>query len=219
MLAQRLLLFALMSVASAIPASATLVTYTMPTAFAAGNADQTFQTITFPIGPNGASYTDPTTGVVFNDNSSLVGIDTPVGWPTGSSLEATACALPDTCTTALTITLPSSVTSISMDLGLLNFSGFQIAVANSGGGLFTLNTGSAGSNPLFLGFRSDSPFSTFILATEESVSNLTLDNIQVGTPIGDTAPPDTPEVPTMLMIGSGLVMLRFGKRWTSRPGR
>ena len=229
MFTQRFLVSALLLACGAIPASATLTTYSSLSTFTAGNTDQTFQNITFPSGNNGTTYTDPTTGVVFSDATSLVGIGTPAGWPAGSSLQASDCGSPTSCTTTLTITLPSAVTSVSLDLSLQNFNQFQVTASNTGTGCltssancFTQNTQSSPTTPNFFGFRSDTPFTTFTVATEDFVSSITLDAMEIGTPTGGgggggpTDPPDTPEVATLLMIGSGLVMLRCGRRWMPR---
>jgi hypothetical protein len=219
---QRFLVSALVLACGAIPASATLTTYSSLSAFTAGNTDQTFQNITFPSGNNGTTYTDPTTGVVFSDATSLIGIGTPSGWPAGSSLQATHCGSPGSCTTTLTITLPATVTSVAMDLGLSGFNAFQVTVSNGVDAPFSSNQEQSSlSTPLFYGFASTSPFTTFTISTEDPVNDLLLDAMEIGTPTsggsgGGGDPPDTPEVATLLMIGSGLVMLRCGRRWMPR---
>ena len=59
-------------------------------------------------------------------------------------------------------------------------------------------------------------------ATQAWAQSLILDNIQIGTMTGSGGsggggdPPDTPEVATLIMIGSGLIMLRCGRRWMPR---
>lgn len=218
MYTKRFLVFALLLACGAIPASATLVNYSTLADFTAGNTDQTFQNITFPSGSQGTTYTDSTTGVMFTDGTSLVGVPFPVGWPAGSSLQATNCGSPGSCTTTLTITLPSAVTSVALFAGPDNFQPFQISVSNGVDPQFSSNQSqNPVTNPFFFGFRSDSPFTTFTIASEDNVSSVFLDSMEVGTPTGDAGPPpDTPEVATLLMIGSGLVMLRCGRRWMPR---
>src|SRR5580698_2757434 len=164
----RILSAMLVLACGAIPASASLTTYTTLSTFTAATLSQTFQSITFPSGNDGTSYTDTSSGVVFSDSagigsSFLDGIASPNGWPSGSSLEATNCSSgSSTCTTTLTITLPSAVTSVSMDLGLQSFNSFQLTVSSSGGGTFNQNLESGGlTTGLFYGFVSDTPFSSF----------------------------------------------------------
>jgi hypothetical protein len=157
--------------------------------------------------------------ISFADVTGLVGVGSPAGWPTGSTLEANHCTSSAGCT--LTITLPSAVTSVSLFAGLSLFSPFQVTISNGVDTPVSTNQEQGSlSTPIFYGFRSDSAFTTFTIATEDNVSNLFLDAMEIGTPTGSgggpTDPPDTPEVATLLMIGSGLVMLRCGRRWMPR---
>jgi hypothetical protein len=216
MYTKRLLVSALLLVCGAIPASATLVNYSTLSAFTAGNSDQTFQNITFPSGSEGTTFTDSTTGVVFSDITGLFGVATPAGWPVGSTLQANQCSSSGGCT--LTITLPSAVTSVSLFAGLSGFNAFQVTISNGVDAPFSTNQEQSNlQTPLFYGFRSDSPFTMFTISTEDNVNSLFIDSMEVGTPTGDAGPPpDTPEVATLLMIGSGLVMLRCGRRWIPR---
>jgi len=220
---QRFLISALLLASGAIPASATLVSYSDLPTFTSATSGQTFQNITFPTGSDGTSYTDPTTLATFTDVTGLVGVASPTGWPTGSTLEANHCSSSSGCT--LTITLPAAVTSVSLDVGLQAFNEFQITVSNTGAGCststancFTQNLESSSTSPSFFGFQSDSPFTTFTIATEDNVSNLFIDSLEIGSSggSGPSDPPDTPEVATLLMIGSGLIMLRCGRRWMPR---
>jgi hypothetical protein len=218
----RLLVFLLVLACCAIPASATLTTYADAASFNLANPGNTF--ITFPPTVSGTNYTDAATDVGFSDaggTSTLEEILTPSGWPTGSSLQATACSpSPSGCITTLTIDLPSAVTSVGMYIGLQSYNDFQIAVSNTGGGSYSANNiVSTPSSSTFFGVSSDSPFSTFTIATESYFPSITIDDLQIGTSGGgggDGGDAQAPEAATFLMIGSGLIMLHFGRRWLPR---
>jgi hypothetical protein len=214
---QRFLVSALLLASGAIPASATLTTYTDLPTFTSATSGQTFQNITFPTGSDGTTYTDPTTLVSFSDVTGLVGVASPTGWPTGSTLEANHCTTSGGCT--LTITLPSTVTSVGLFVGTDNFQGFQVTVSNGTDPTYSSNQAQNPiTTPFFFGFNSTVPFTTFTIASEDNVSNLFLDSIEIGTSGGSSPsdPSDTPEVATLLMLGSGLIMLRCGRRWMPR---
>lgn len=217
MFTQRFLVSALLLASGAIPASATLVSYTDLPTFTSATSSQTFQNITFPTGSDGTTYTDPTTLVSFTDVTGLVGVASPTGWPTGSTLEANHCSSSAGCT--LTITLPSTATSVGFFVGTDNFNPFQISVSNGTDPTFSSNQAQNPiTAPFFFGFTSTVPFTTFTIASEDNVSNLFIDSMEIGTSggSGPSDPPDTPEVATLLMIGSGLIMLRCGRRWMPR---
>jgi hypothetical protein len=213
----RLLVFLIVLACCAIPASATLTTYTDLPSFTAATTNQTFQNIAIPSGNDGTSYTDPTTGIEFSDSTGLIGVTAPGGWPSDSSLEANHCGSNSGCT--LTITLPTAVTSVSLYAGLSGYNAFEVTVSNGVDAPFSSNQEQSSlSTPLFYGFVSTTPFTTFTIATEDNVNNLFLDNIEAGTSGGGGGGGDaqTPEAATFLMIGSGLVMLHFGRRWLPR---
>jgi hypothetical protein len=197
---------------SAIPVSAALTTYSTLSSFNSATSSQTFSNITFPSGSDGTSYTDIASQVVFSSANGLTGIPTIGTWPAGSSLEV----LNSGSTNVLTITLPSLVTSVSLYLGPQNFSNFNIDVANTGGGTYDngAEEQSSGTTPVFFGVTSDSAFSTFTVTTFASVDHLVIDGVEIGTSGSDQA--QTPEVATFLMIGGGLLMLRYGRRWLPR---
>lgn len=207
--ALRILVSLLVLACGSIPVSAALVTYTTLSSFDAATTGQTFDNITFPSGSDGTSYTDPTSQVVFSSENGLTGITAPSGWPADSALENVNSG----ATNVLTITLPSLVTSVSLYLGPQNFSNFNIDISNTGGN--TYDNGaleqSGNSTPVFFGVTSDTPFSSFTITTYNSVDHLVIDGVEVG-----TSDAQTPEVATLLMIGSGLLMLRFGRRWLPR---
>ncbi len=217
MFTQRFLVSALLLGCGAIPASATLTTYTDLPTFTSATSGQTFQNITFPSGSDGTTYTDPTSGVVFSDITGLLGASSPSGWATGSTLEANHCTTGGGCT--LTISLPGTVTSVGLFVGTDNFQPFQISVSNGTDPTFSANQAqNPATTPFFFGFNSTVPFSTFTISSEDNVSSLFLDSMEIGTSggSGPTDPSDTPEAATLLMIGSGLTMLHCGRRWMPR---
>ncbi len=206
----RILASLLVLACGAIPASATLTTYTTQSSFNAATTAQSFQNITFPSGSDGTSYTDPTSQVVFSSGNGLTGITAPTGWPTDSSLEISPNA---SAINILSIVLPSLVTSVSLFVGPQDFSAFNIDITAAGGNSYhnggEIQTGSV-MNPVFFGITSDTAFSTFTITTFANVDHIAIDGVQVGQ---SQEQAQTPEVATLLMIGSGLLMLRFGRRW------
>lgn len=207
---------------AAIPASATLQTYTDQSSFiTATTGNQNFVNITFPSGALTNPYTDLITSTVFSATTGLSGTASPSGWPSGEVLKMTSCSSGTNCPT-LTITLDSAVTAFDMFFGPQNFSNPTVTVNNSGGD-HLINGGmmqSSISTPLFFGFVTSTPITTFTIQGAVPVDQWTFDSVQVGTP---NAP--TPEAATIFLIGGGLLMLRFGRRWlpqrssTPRPAQ
>jgi hypothetical protein len=199
----------------AIPASATLTTYTALPSFTAANTDQTFQNITFPSSGNqGTTYTDLLTLVAFSSGSGLTAIPSPTGWPSGTAIEVTPNSA---MTKILTIALPASVTSLGMYLGPQNFNNFEIIITDAAGASDNFDYGAfhqsySDSSPVFFGLRTNSPITSFTIKTYGPPDDLALDSVMIGG--GSTS--ETPEVATFLMIGSGLLMLRYGRRWMPR---
>ena len=198
--------------ASAIPALATLTTYTDQSSFIAATAgNQNFTNITFPPGPLSDPYTDLVTSTIFSATTGLSATSSPAGWPTGEVLKMTSCG-GSNCPT-LTITLASAVTSFDMFFGPQDFSTPSVTVDNSGGGTYfnSLLQQPNGTTPIFFGFVTTTPITTFTIQGAASVDQWTFDAVQVGTP---NTP--TPEAATLFLIGGGLLMLRFGRRWLPR---
>lgn len=210
--AKRLLISILVLGLRALPAYASLLTYSTASSFNAANTDQTFQNISFAQGNLGTSFTDALTSVVFSASAGMTGAMQPSGWPAGTVVEITNS--PNTNT--ITVTPPSSVRSVAFYAGSgLAFNTFNIAASNTGGDNF--NNGSfqqsSSTAPVFFGVRSDTPFVSISVQTFGSnpvpVSDI-LDDVEVG------SPEQTPEAATMLLIATGLFMIRYGGRWLPR---
>lgn len=198
--------------AAAIPASATLTTYASQSAFvAATTGNQTFTNITFPSGPLTNPFQDLVTSTIFSATTGLSGDSNPSGWPPAEVLEVTKCASGTNCPT-LTVTLPSAATAFDMFFGPQDFSNPTVTVDNSGGDHFVNGTmiQPNGSTPIFFGFVTSAPITTFTIVGAVPADQWTFDDVQVGEPAA------TPEAGTLFLLGGGLLMLRFGRRWLPR---
>jgi hypothetical protein len=127
-------------------------------------------------------------------------------------------AVPGTGTAfdTITIALPANVYAFGVDLLYLQTgsSGAPYLISVNGGSNLTggAPTGLPGSN--FFGYSSTTAITSITIYMGGEQSSLGLDNLELGT----TADAQTPEAVTFLMIGSGLLMLRFGRRWLPRVG-
>jgi hypothetical protein len=106
-------------------------------------------------------------------------------------------------TGTILIALPTNVRAFGVDL---NSSGpLGVTVAYSAGGNFshlaTLGGGASG----FFGVRTDAPISNLIFSTGV-ISKGSVDNFEIG------AQAETPEVATLLAIGTGLIAMRWMRR-------
>lgn len=109
----------------------------------------------------------------------------------------------------ITITLPAGVYAFGVDL--LNANNWNptapfLVQADSGS---QLSTATAVSLPgsVFYGYRSATPISQVTIYSGNPNLLLGLDNFEIG-----EQPPAVAEVSTLLMVGSGLFMLRFARR-------
>jgi hypothetical protein len=200
-----------------LPAHASLLTYSTASSFNAANTDQSFQLITFTQGVLGTTYTDGTTLVVFGGTSSLIGTTPPSGWPAGTVIE-----IPSSSTTnIITITPPASVTSLAFYAGPdLAFNTFSIMASNTAGDVCSPACGNIFSQsdatvPVFFGLRSTTPLVNIRIETDaNNVVHLPdiLDNVEIGTP-------ETPEASTLLLVATGLFLVRYGRRFLPKAKR
>ena len=207
--------------------------------FLSDNSSLTFSNITFDngtwtTGPGGAVL-DSGTGLTFigcltswSDCSSgssnatvLSGLTYPGTWDGGSDpiLSGVFSSGPNQLST-ITISLPASVFAIGLDvLNLNGGSGVPFGViVNGGSPTSNMLTPLPGST--FFGYSSTTPILSFSVFGGISTSKVGIDNVDVGFlassgSIGDgsTDPmSNAPEASTMLLVASGLFMLRFARK-------
>ena len=190
------------------PGFATLVTYTAASSFASANTDQTFQNLTFPtLTGSSTSYTDLSTGILFTSTSGLSVVVNPNAWADPASGNVLQTNSPGG---TINITLPTTARSFGFYLGgVSTFLDVQITVADSSGGSYSqgLTQPFPLSVPRFWGVRSDSAITALTLVANVPNEYLALGPGQLGSPAAET-----PEAATMLMIGTGLIILRFLRR-------
>jgi hypothetical protein len=216
MFSQKFLISMALAAYCAIPASAALVTYCGVTGcsdpasgFAGATTSDTFSNIAVTAGNLGDNYTDPDTGVEFSDLLGLNGsLTAPAGWPAGETITSNAGI------STLTITLPSAVSAVEFYVGVQIYDNFTIAITDSNGGTYT--DGYFASTPTsaaFFGVTTDGAFTSFTITSQGPPDQITLDDISVGSAGAETA---TPEVTTLLLVGTGLFLMGYGRRWTQR---
>ncbi len=204
-------------VSTGIRLSAALTGCTTTTCYAtsiSGDSD-TFSNIVFTQGDLGGSYTDSSTGVTFADVLGMMGTANPTGWPMGTALTVNPGAI-----STLTLTLPAAVNTISFDVGMQDFSYFNIGVGDGSTPTYTIQTTQTGGlqNPVFFGITTTGSFSTFTITSQSTVDKITLDNVTIGEVTGGSGgdgggdPASTPEVGTMVMMSSGLFLLALARR-------
>jgi hypothetical protein len=191
----------------AIPASASLTTYTSISAFTTATASDTFQNIIVTPGSLGTSYSDQ--GVTFTDALGLFGASSPGGWPGGEVMTSA-----NTGPSTINIALPASINAIEFYVGTQNFSDFEIQMTDTAGGTFTdgIEIQPTGTTPLYFGITTTASFSSFSVIAFNPPDKITLEDISVGSP--DVA--ETPEVATLLLVATGLFLMGYFRRWTSR---
>jgi hypothetical protein len=115
----------------------------------------------------------------------------------------------------ITIALPANVFAFGVDLLYLNNGGsgaFYVINVNGTQVNSSASTGLPGST--FFGYSSATAITSVSIYMPLQNVPLGLDNLELGT----TPDAQAPEAVTFLMIGSGLLMLRFGRRWLPRVG-
>jgi len=214
MFTRNLLTAALIVAGCAVPASASLTTYSTLSSFqAATTADYSFSDISFA---QGMLYTTSTSdlGVVFSTSSTslpyLIGENNISGWPAGSALVSTGSTGGNT----LTITLPSGVDAVSLYIGLATTdTNVQISVTDSGGGTpdsFSYSPSVTITSPYYLGLVTNSSFASFTIHSLGSLDEVAIADMQIG------QPQPTPEVATFLLVGTGLLAMGYFRRRSTR---
>lgn len=206
MLIQRFLMAAVVAACSAIPAFATLQTYTSLTSFDTATGGDTFTNIAFAQGNLGTSTT--VDGVVFSTSgASLTGEASPSGWPTGPTEPALASSEGGN---TLTITLPAGAGAVDFYFGPLDYTGLQLTIADNAGGNFTTDalTQPNMTTPVFFGVTTTGNFTSFTIQSFSNPDMTTLDNLQ----FGQSDMSQTPEVATFLLVGTGLLLMGYFRR-------
>ena len=120
--------------------------------------------------------------------------------------------LPNGGATAIALNL---MTLLTPDWG----TGGDITVTTSSGAIGPSTTqiwnSSMGSSPVstWLGITSDTPITTLNLKSTQGAIVVNTFQFGMAKTIADPAPPDTPEISTMLMIGFGLLAIRSVKKY------
>jgi hypothetical protein len=116
----------------------------------------------------------------------------------------------------ITIALPANVYAFGVDLLWLKngSSGVPYLISVNGGSNLSSDVSLGLPGSTFFGYSSATAITSVTIYMGAENTSLGLDNLELGT----TADAQTPEAVTFLMIGSGLLMLRFGRRWLPRVG-
>jgi hypothetical protein len=103
----------------------------------------------------------------------------------------------------ITVTLPANVRAFGVDLSSVGPFGLTVAfnASSAFSHLATTGTGASG----FFGVRTDAPITSLVFSTGV-FSRGSLDNFEIG------AQAETPEVATLLAIGTGLIAMRWMRR-------
>jgi hypothetical protein len=210
MFTQKYLIAAVILSGCSIPAFAALTSYSTPSTFEAATSSDSFSNIDFAQGSLGTSTAD--LGVTFSTSGAgLSGVTNISSWPAGTALVSTA----NTGGNTLTITLPSAVDAISLYIGLTTTdSNIQISVTDNGGGApdtFSASPTVIITSPYFLGLVTDSSFTTFTIQSFGPSDHAAIDDMEIG-----QAPPQTPEVATLLLVGTGLLAMGYIRRRVPR---
>jgi hypothetical protein len=208
--------------------AATLTTFTDRTTFETALAS--FSTITFDAaGVTQGSYRDYSTaggytesGVNFVGNNGCGGCyNLTVQWgafggPSDFGSDAVLVGPYYNAGSFIQVTLSSAVTAVGFDLMTMVPGAGSILVtmpADLGGGTYTVATANR-PNRTWFGVTSDTPFTTLQIAAQNpgpSSPQPILDNFEFGDTGAPTDP--VPEVPTFLLMGTGLASLRYTSRW------
>lgn len=206
MTTQRFLMAFVIAAACAVPASATLTTYSSLASLQAAVPGDTFSNIAFAQGSLGTSTTAD--GVMFSTTGlDLTGGANPSGWPAGPAQPALVNT-PNGANSTVSVSVAAAVNAIEFYVGPQDFTAFNIAVTDNAGGSF--NSGafiqSSLSTPEFFGVVTTGSFTSLSVITFTSVDKTTIDAMQVG----EAAP--TPEVASFLLVGSGLFLMGYWRR-------
>ncbi len=210
---------------------------------APGNYKQSTTSDGYPVNPETGNTSLQVRFVgVIGTSSYLTNINNFPGgikdWNTGAVLQGPGSGYGNS-SYRLHIELPTAVTAVALNLMTWNYSswgdgsGDNVAVSINGSPAATVSTkawtysaanptpGSMYATPTWFGITSDTPINYLDLSS--ATGTLLIDNFNFGTLLsGGTEPPpppdtggDTPEASTLMMIGTGLLSLRY---WKKRSG-
>lgn len=103
---------------------------------------------------------------------------------------------------SIQVTLPANVRAFGVDVN--SASAIGVTIDYTAGGNFTHLATPAGTSGFF-GVRTDAPITNLVLYTGVT-TKISVDNFEIGTQA------DTPEVATLLLIGTGLIAMRWLRR-------
>ena len=122
-------------------------------------------------------------------------------------------------TSYLNITLPAATTAFALDLMTVFPAAQSFRIQLDGIDVGIVITSQARPTRTFFGVTTDAPISQVTITVDSGILNQTqglFDNFAYGSIGGAPDPPpgggETPEVATMLSVGSGLVLLRWARR-------
>ena len=125
---------------------------------------------------------------------------------------------------SITITLPANVFAVGLDILHNNYGSANapFGVIVNGGSQYNSATEIPLPGSVFFGYSSTSAVTSLAIFAENGSTTLGIDNIDVGSlTLGSGSgsgsgsgndPSATPEASTMLLVGSGLFMLRFARK-------
>jgi hypothetical protein len=194
--------FLIAIVAMAIPLRASM-SYNTSALMQAGNVGLSFTPVSFSQGFSG-SLLDLGSGLTFAGGGTLSTITTTINpggsWPAGNILKGFSNG------GEIDITLPTGTLAFGASFGELGGSIATITLSGNGGGSFSYQVSPASGVPVYIGVSSTSAFTSIKIAADFGFEDLALDNFSFGTGA------ETPEVATMVLMGSGLVMLAAIRR-------
>ena len=180
----------------ALPASATTLTYTSQATLETNNTDLVFTIVDFSafVGQSLLTSID-VGGLIFTDSGGTLSVFD------SHTLKQT------NGTGTISVTLPAN--ALAFGVTLQNTPAFPITVDFTGDGIDSNNSITPTA---YFGAR-DTTSLTGLTVSEGFNSQMTLSDFEIGSSSGGGGGGETPEAATLLMIGSGLFMLRLLRRW------
>jgi hypothetical protein len=203
---KRLLTSILALAVFALPASASTTIYTDATAFANATASLFFPDpltsfTASGLMPGNLEYADQNTATDF------FGFQSNGTTPDTLSVNGTKLQTVTAVGDVIGIVMPANTYAFAGYISVLTGFGIECIEPTS-----TFNTSSncnttinAFTSPVFIGVFSTTPLTTLWIGPQTGSSTLQIDNFEIGE--------ETPEVATFLMIGSGLIFVRFLRRF------
>ena len=217
----RLILASVLALTSAAPIFGSILTYTDPATMELAQPALAFSSITFDGFAGGYNTSAGLTIAATNFVGVTVTTPPPYDLAVGSSVASwgggsTLVNNNPSPSGRLIVTLPPNVFAVGADLlaiystglGGPNGNGFQVAIYNGSTSNFTTSPASALPSSLFFGATSTTPIQsvTFMVPAGTFGIQLGMDNFEIGTQA------ETPEVATLLAIGTGLIAMRWMRR-------